>query len=68
MTELTAIAEVCLEAAVQAVDGGAELAVVGMGKLGGRELNYASDVDVVFLHREAGAPTRRSGPGARPRP
>jgi glutamine synthetase adenylyltransferase len=38
-----------------------------MGKLGGRELNYASDVDVVFLHREV-APTRRSGPGARPRP
>jgi glutamate-ammonia-ligase adenylyltransferase len=24
------------------------LAVIGMGKLGGRELNYASDVDVVF--------------------
>ena len=26
-----------------------------MGKLGGRELNYASDVDVLFVHREAGA-------------
>jgi glutamate-ammonia-ligase adenylyltransferase len=25
------------------------LAVIGMGKLGGRELNYASDVDVVFV-------------------
>lgn len=25
------------------------LAVVGMGKLGGRELNYASDVDVMFV-------------------
>jgi glutamate-ammonia-ligase adenylyltransferase len=24
------------------------LAVIGMGKLGGRELNYASDIDVVF--------------------
>jgi glutamate-ammonia-ligase adenylyltransferase len=55
MTELTAIAEVCLEAAVEAVDGGALLGVIGMGKLGGRELNYASDVDVVFLHREGGA-------------
>jgi glutamate-ammonia-ligase adenylyltransferase len=26
-----------------------DLAVVGMGKLGGRELNYASDVDVLFV-------------------
>ncbi|MGI8683647.1 MAG: bifunctional [glutamine synthetase] adenylyltransferase/[glutamine synthetase]-adenylyl-L-tyrosine phosphorylase [Acidimicrobiales bacterium] len=25
------------------------LAVVGMGKLGGRELNYASDIDVLFV-------------------
>ena len=55
MTELTAIAEVCMEAAVDAVPGGWELAVVGMGKLGGRELNYASDVDVLFLHREGGS-------------
>ena len=29
--------------------GAAGLAVVGMGKLGGRELNYASDVDVMFV-------------------
>jgi [glutamine synthetase] adenylyltransferase / [glutamine synthetase]-adenylyl-L-tyrosine phosphorylase len=26
-----------------------QLAVIGMGKLGGRELNYASDIDVVFV-------------------
>ncbi len=26
-----------------------ELAVIGMGKLGGRELNYSSDVDVMFV-------------------
>ncbi len=25
------------------------LAVIGMGKLGGRELNYSSDVDVMFV-------------------
>jgi glutamate-ammonia-ligase adenylyltransferase len=30
--------------------GVARLAVVGMGKLGGAELNYVSDVDVVFCH------------------
>jgi [glutamine synthetase] adenylyltransferase / [glutamine synthetase]-adenylyl-L-tyrosine phosphorylase len=29
------------------------LLVVGMGKLGGRELNVSSDVDLVFLHRGA---------------
>lgn len=30
------------------------LVVVGMGKLGGRELNFSSDVDLVFLYPEAG--------------
>ena len=29
--------------------GAGPLAVIGMGKLGGRELNYASDVDVMFV-------------------
>jgi glutamate-ammonia-ligase adenylyltransferase len=28
---------------------GVELAVIGMGKLGGSELNYASDIDVLFV-------------------
>ncbi len=27
----------------------ADLAVIGMGKLGGRELNYASDIDIIFV-------------------
>jgi glutamate-ammonia-ligase adenylyltransferase len=27
----------------------ADLAVIGMGKLGGRELNYASDIDIMFV-------------------
>lgn len=31
-------------------DPKAKLAVIGMGKLGGIELNYVSDVDVVFVH------------------
>src|SRR6266487_3024773 len=34
---------------------GVRMAVVGLGKLGGAELNYASDVDVIFVHE--------SGPG-----
>jgi glutamate-ammonia-ligase adenylyltransferase len=32
---------------------GCSLAVVGMGKAGGRELNYVSDVDVVFVAEPA---------------
>jgi glutamate-ammonia-ligase adenylyltransferase len=35
--------------------GNDALAVIGMGKLGGRELNYASDVDVMFVASEPGA-------------
>jgi [glutamine synthetase] adenylyltransferase / [glutamine synthetase]-adenylyl-L-tyrosine phosphorylase len=40
-----------LEKAVDLAGGGqdVDLAVVGMGKLGGGELNYASDVDVIFV-------------------
>jgi len=45
---LSYLADACLQAAVEEV--GFPLAVIGMGKLGGRELNYASDVDVMFVH------------------
>jgi glutamate-ammonia-ligase adenylyltransferase len=31
-----------------------ELVVLGMGKLGGRELNFSSDIDLVFLYPENG--------------
>ncbi|HEY3732793.1 MAG TPA: bifunctional [glutamine synthetase] adenylyltransferase/[glutamine synthetase]-adenylyl-L-tyrosine phosphorylase [Streptosporangiaceae bacterium] len=31
----------------------ARLAVIGMGKCGGRELNYASDIDVIFVAEPA---------------
>lgn len=33
--------------------GKVPLVVLGLGKLGGRELNYVSDIDVIFLHSEA---------------
>jgi [glutamine synthetase] adenylyltransferase / [glutamine synthetase]-adenylyl-L-tyrosine phosphorylase len=48
--ELAALAEVCLGAAVDIAAPTDPLAVIGMGKLGGGELNYASDVDVLFVH------------------
>jgi [glutamine synthetase] adenylyltransferase / [glutamine synthetase]-adenylyl-L-tyrosine phosphorylase len=53
MAELSDVAEACLRAALSSLGAGG-LAVLGMGKLGGRELNYSSDVDVVFVHAGAG--------------
>lgn len=35
-----------------------EFAIVGLGKLGGRELNYSSDIDVMFLYAADGDVTR----------
>jgi glutamate-ammonia-ligase adenylyltransferase len=47
---LSALAADVLEAATLLADApSGELAVIGMGKLGGRELNYASDIDIVFV-------------------
>ncbi|HET7653336.1 MAG TPA: bifunctional [glutamine synthetase] adenylyltransferase/[glutamine synthetase]-adenylyl-L-tyrosine phosphorylase [Acidimicrobiales bacterium] len=42
-------ADVLASACAIAGANGTDLAVIGMGKLGGSELNYASDVDVVFV-------------------
>lgn len=36
------------------------LAVVGLGKFGGREMGYASDVELVFVY-DTGGPTERTG-------
>jgi glutamate-ammonia-ligase adenylyltransferase len=47
-TGLSDIADACLEAALRDLDF--PFAVIGMGKLGGRELTYASDIDVMFVH------------------
>ncbi|MGH8901174.1 MAG: bifunctional [glutamine synthetase] adenylyltransferase/[glutamine synthetase]-adenylyl-L-tyrosine phosphorylase [Egibacteraceae bacterium] len=56
MVELTGLAEACLEAAVAlVVPAGVRLAVIGMGKLGGKELGYASDLDVLIVFEPAQA-------------
>ncbi|MGZ4127842.1 MAG: bifunctional [glutamine synthetase] adenylyltransferase/[glutamine synthetase]-adenylyl-L-tyrosine phosphorylase, partial [Actinomycetota bacterium] len=53
--ELAALAEAAVRAAVASLiaehpaPSGARFAVIGMGKLGGEELNYASDIDVIFV-------------------
>ncbi len=55
--ELAGLAQGVLRGTLQAIhdevtdgDPAARIAVIGMGKLGGQELNYVSDVDVVFVH------------------
>ncbi|HET7505607.1 MAG TPA: bifunctional [glutamate--ammonia ligase]-adenylyl-L-tyrosine phosphorylase/[glutamate--ammonia-ligase] adenylyltransferase [Kofleriaceae bacterium] len=74
--ELTAIAEACLARALAIVEaqlterhgrppGDARLAVLGLGKLGGRELGYAADLDVVFVFSHAGGDDSESD-GAAP--
>ncbi|MCC6437077.1 MAG: bifunctional [glutamine synthetase] adenylyltransferase/[glutamine synthetase]-adenylyl-L-tyrosine phosphorylase [Acidimicrobiales bacterium] len=48
--ELAALADACLDASLRVADPQTPMAVIAMGKLGGEELNYASDVDVLFVH------------------
>jgi glutamate-ammonia-ligase adenylyltransferase len=45
---LASVADACVEAALEQSD--VTFAVIGMGKLGGCELNYSSDIDVMFVH------------------
>ncbi|MFQ5673208.1 MAG: bifunctional [glutamate--ammonia ligase]-adenylyl-L-tyrosine phosphorylase/[glutamate--ammonia-ligase] adenylyltransferase [Nitrospinales bacterium] len=37
-----------------------EFAVVGMGKLGGRELNYSSDIDIIYIYTSSRGETRNN--------
>jgi [glutamine synthetase] adenylyltransferase / [glutamine synthetase]-adenylyl-L-tyrosine phosphorylase len=50
---LAALAATVLSGAYALSDPTAPLAVIGMGKLGASELNYASDVDVMFVSETA---------------
>lgn len=67
--ELSNLAEVCLQAVFDialeslrvscklsgdAVAASGRFSIIGMGKLGGQELNYSSDVDVIFAYGEEG--------------
>ena len=58
--EISDVADACLSVAAGHV-APPELGVVALGKLGGRELNYASDVDVLFIHPDAGADAQDRG-------
>ena len=61
--DLSLLAEICLRevyrhwnAELRHRLGGpeTEFAILGLGKLGGRELNHSSDIDVIFLYGEEG--------------
>lgn len=61
--ELSHLAEICLrevytywDSELRSRRGGpdAQFAILGLGKLGGRELNHSSDIDVIFLYDEEG--------------
>lgn len=61
--ELSLLAEICLRevyqhwnAELRSRRGGpeTEFAILGLGKLGGRELNHSSDIDVLFFYGEEG--------------
>jgi len=54
LLELTALADACLQYALEAAMRAQKIsrppvAIIGMGKLGGRELTYGSDLDVIFV-------------------
>ncbi len=67
--ELSNLADVCLQAVLETALAGLrarfklptaataesnQFAIIGMGKLGGQELNYSSDVDVMFVYEQEG--------------
>jgi [glutamine synthetase] adenylyltransferase / [glutamine synthetase]-adenylyl-L-tyrosine phosphorylase len=76
--ELSHLADACLKEAWRMADAAARaeygapldgegsetgLAIIGMGKLGGRELNYSSDIDLMFVY--GGEGETAGGPGGR---
>ncbi len=76
LADLSLLADICLQAAVEHhamkfeekygtprnADGEAQkLIVIGLGKLGGGELNLSSDVDIIFCYPERGECDGRRG-------
>ena len=50
--QISDLAIVCVQATLRVLDppNNAPFFVIGMGKLGARELNYYSDIDLIFVH------------------
>ncbi len=75
LRDLSNLADACVSAALASVASRLQLrhgvprteqgdeirpVVLGMGKLGGRELNFSSDIDLIFCHTESGECDGRS--------
>jgi glutamate-ammonia-ligase adenylyltransferase len=70
-SQLTELAEACLEQALalaedearaKGIAPPARLCVIGMGKLGGRELGYHSDLDLIFVYPGSAGPEHERYP------
>jgi len=76
LADLSILADVCQQAAVEhhttvleekhgiprSADGTAQkLIVIGLGKLGGHELNLSSDIDIIFCYPDSGVCDGRRG-------
>jgi glutamate-ammonia-ligase adenylyltransferase len=79
---MTELAEVTLDVALKAAEAEADLKhgqplneqgqrvdfwVIGMGKLGGRELNVSSDIDLIYVYEDDGQTTGVTDPTGRVR-
>ena len=53
--EMAALADATVDAALRSVEPRVPFAVIGLGRLGGRALSYASDLDVIFVYEGDGA-------------
>lgn len=56
--ELSALADACLQLACGEAGAAASLAVIGLGRLGGRELSYGSDLDCLLIGEDVAAAQR----------
>ncbi len=63
LIELSQLADICLTNVYEHWNGElrqrwgspeSQFAIIGLGKLGGRELNHSSDVDLIFVYGEEG--------------
>ncbi|HEX5012448.1 MAG TPA: hypothetical protein VFY71_18825 [Planctomycetota bacterium] len=50
---LSALADAAIAGAAAGVEALRHFAIIALGKLGGRELNYSSDIDLIFVRPEA---------------
>ncbi|HEX5095736.1 MAG TPA: bifunctional glutamine-synthetase adenylyltransferase/deadenyltransferase, partial [Acidimicrobiia bacterium] len=53
--ELSNLGDATVAAALDSLEPSIPFAVIGMGRLGGGELSYASDIDVLFVSETSGA-------------